>query len=213
MMLPIPATIPEAMLLIAGASLFVLVCFIYFVAKMYRKVAQGQALIINGMKGNKVTFNGGVVIPIFNKAEYMDISVKAMEVERTGRNGLICEDNIRADIRVTFYVRVNKTQEDVLKVAQSVGCQRASTQQTLEELFQAKFSEALKTVGKQMEFTTLFTERERFKEQIILVIGEDLNGYRLEDVAIDYLEQTKKESVDALTTSWTAEGIKQDHHS
>jgi uncharacterized membrane protein YqiK len=183
-------------LFIGCVVLFVLFAFIYFVAKMYCKVAQGQALIINGMKGNSVTFNGGVVIPIFNKAEYMDISVKAMEIERTGRNGLICEDNIRADIRVTFYVRVNKTQEDVLKVAQSVGCQRASIQQTLEELFQAKFSEALKTVGKQMEFTTLFTERERFKEQIILVIGEDLNGYRLEDVAIDYLEQTPIESLD-----------------
>jgi uncharacterized membrane protein YqiK len=200
MTLPIPALTwgpgTQAIVFIAAVSLFVLICFLYFVAKMYRKVAQGQALIINGMKGNSVTFNGGVVIPIFNKAEYMDISVKAMEIERTGRNGLICEDNIRADIRVTFYVRVNKTQEDVLKVAQSVGCQRASIQQTLEELFQAKFSEALKTVGKQMEFTTLFTERERFKEQIILVIGEDLNGYRLEDVAIDYLEQTPIESLD-----------------
>ncbi|MBT7299794.1 MAG: flotillin family protein, partial [Victivallales bacterium] len=184
------------MLVVVGVFLFVSIAFIYFVARMYRKVAQGQALIINGMKGNKVTFNGGVVIPIFNKAEFMDISVKAMEIERTGRNGLICEDNIRADIRVTFYVRVNKTQEDVLKVAQSVGCQRASIKATLEELFQAKFSEALKTVGKQMEFTTLFTERERFKEQIILVIGEDLNGYRLEDVAIDYLEQTPLDSLD-----------------
>jgi uncharacterized membrane protein YqiK len=165
--------------------------------RFYRKVEQGRALIINKLGDNvQVTFTGGIVIPIIYKSEIMDISVKAMEVERTGKNGLICEDNIRADIRVTFYVRVNKTEEDVLKVAQAVGCERASTQGTLEELFQAKFSEALKTVGKQMEFTTLFTERERFKEQIICVIGEDLNGYRLEDVAIDYLEQTPINSLD-----------------
>jgi len=198
MPLPILASLPlhQVALLWGGALLFVFFVMVFFVAKMYLKVAQGQALIINGFRGNAVTFNGGVVIPIFNKAEFMDISVKGMEIERSGRNGLICEDNIRADIRVTFYVRVNKTQEDVLKVAQSVGCQRASIQATLEELFQAKFSEALKTVGKQMEFTTLFTERERFKEQIITVIGEDLNGYRLEDVAIDYLEQTPLSSLD-----------------
>jgi len=166
--------------------------------RFYRKVEQGCALIINCL-GEKVivTFTGGVVWPIINKAEVMDISVKAMEIERTGKNGLICEDNIRADIRVTFYVKVNKTEDDVLKVAQSVGCRRASTKDTLEELFQAKFSEALKTVGKQMEFITLFTERERFKEQIIQVIGEYLNGYKLEDVAIDYLEQTPLESLEA----------------
>ena len=171
---------------------------IVMVIKFYRKVPQGTALIINKM-GEKVevSFSGGVVIPIIHKAELMDISVKAMEIERTGQNGLICQDNIRADIRVTFYVRVNATQEDVKKVARLIGCARASQQITLEELFQAKFSEALKTVGKQMEFTTLFTERERFKEQIIAVIGEDLNGYKLEDAAIDYLEQTPLGTLDA----------------
>lgn len=175
--------------------LFIFICSV--AVRFYRKVDQGTALIINKLKSTPdVTFTGGIVIPILYKAEEMDISVKAMEVNRTGANGLICADNIRADIRVSFYVRVNKTQEDVLKVAQTVGCRRASTKETLEELFQAKFSEALKTVGKQMEFTTLFTERETFKERIIRVIGADLNGYRLEDVAIDYLEQTPLASLD-----------------
>jgi len=183
---------------VAIVLLIFLVGLLMWILKWYRKVPQGTALIIN-KTGNKivVTFSGGVVLPIIWKAEYMDISVKAMEIERTDQNGLICEDNIRADIRVTFYVRVNATEEDVKKVARLIGCARASQRETLEELFQAKFSEALKTVGKQMEFTTLFTERERFKEQIIAVIGEDLNGYKLEDAAIDYLEQTPLESLDA----------------
>ena len=186
--------------MIIVVSLVVLVIFLGFcvwILRFYHKVEQGKALIINKL-GNKVivTFTGGVVLPVINKAEVMDISVKAMEINRSGKNGLICEDNIRADISVTFYVRVNKTEEDVLQVAQGVGCQRASTKETLEELFQAKFSEALKTVGKQMEFMTLFTERDSFKERIIKVIGEDLNGYKLEDVAIDYLEQTPLESLD-----------------
>lgn len=175
----------------------IIVGLLALIMKFYRKVEQGKALIINCWGDNvKVTFTGGTVIPIINKAEIMDISVKAMEIEREGKNGLICEDNIRADIRVTFYVRVNKTEDDVLKVAQAVGCTRASERKTLEELFQAKFSEALKTVGKQMAFITLFTERENFKEQIIMVIGQDLNGYKLEDVAIDYLEQTPLTSLD-----------------
>ncbi|MCK5802044.1 MAG: flotillin family protein [Lentisphaeria bacterium] len=170
--------------------------FLVLAMQFYRKVSQGEALITNALRSNQVSFTGGIVYPVINRAEIMDISVKAIEIERTGKNGLICADNIRADIRVTFYVCVNKTQDDVLRVAQSVGCQRASARDTLEELFGAKFSEALKTVGKQMEFINLFTQREGFKEQIIEVIGQDLNGYRLEDVAIDYLEQTPVESLD-----------------
>ena len=191
------AAIDSGALSTVGIIFLVIIAFIIFLAisimtiRCYRKVDQGSALIINKLRAvPDVTFTGGVVLPIIHKAEVMDISVKAMVVKRDGKNGLICADNIRADISVSFYIRVNKTQEDVMRVAQTVGCARASQLATLDDLFQAKFSEALKTVGKQMEFTTLFTERKEFKENIIKVIGEDLNGYRLEDVAIDYLEQT-----------------------
>lgn len=92
-------------------------------------------------------------------------------------------------------MRVNNP-EDVLKVAQSIGCARASDLQTLDELFSAKFSEALKTVGKQLEFEELYTKRGEFKDQLIEVIGRDLNGYILDDAAIDYLEQTPLNSLD-----------------
>lgn len=169
----------------------------FAVAKFYRTVEQGRALIINKMNREPlVTFTGGIVIPIIHRAELMDISVKTIETDRRGKEGLICKDNIRADIKVTFFVKVNKTTEDVLKVAQQVGCVRASDQNTLEALFQAKFSEALKTVGKQLDFEELYTKRESFKDEIIRTIGRDLNGYVLDDAAIDYLEQTPIESLD-----------------
>ncbi len=166
-------------------------------ARFYRQVEQGKALIVNKMKTEpEVTFTGMVVIPIFHKAEVMDISVKTLEIDRRGKEGLICQDNIRADIKVTFFVRVNKTQEDVIKVAQAIGCARASDPRTLEELFNAKFSEALKTVGKKLDFVDLYTKRNEFRDHIVEVIGRDLNGYVLEDAAIDYLEQTPLVALD-----------------
>lgn len=181
----------------AGMTVLVLGGIAALIAKFYRKVEQGKVLIINRMRQEpEVTFTGGIVIPIIHKAEVMDISVKAMNLARLGHEGLICADNIRADIKVSFFVRVNKTKEDVLKVAQAIGCARASHPETLEDLFTAKFSEALKTVGKRLEFEELYTKRESFKDQIIDVIGRDLNGYALEDVAIDFLEQTPISKLD-----------------
>ena len=163
-----------------------------------RKVPQGKALIIsNFARGTvKVSFTGALVVPFIHKVEEMDISVKTIELDRRGSDGLICQDNIRADIKVTFFVRVNNTQEDVKKVAQAIGCERASDQKTLEALFIAKFSEALKTVGKGLDFVDLYTKRKEFRDQIIAVIGTDLNGYTLEDCAIDYLEQTPLAELD-----------------
>jgi uncharacterized membrane protein YqiK len=185
-----------AIMLIAIGGVLLL-GILLLIARTWRQVDQGRAMIVNKMGTEpKVTFTGAIVLPIVNKAEVMDLSVKTIEISRRGKEGLICADNIRADIKVTFFVRVNKTVDDVLRVAQSIGCIRASQQQTLEELFAAKFSEALKTVGKKMEFEQLYTQRDVFKDQIIQVIGKDLNGYVLDDAAIDYLEQTPIEVLD-----------------
>jgi uncharacterized membrane protein YqiK len=175
----------------------VLIAIGFVISRFYRQVAQGQVLIVNTMKSEpKVSFTGALVIPIINRAEVMDISLKTIEIDRRGKQGLICADNIRADIKVSFFVRVNKTVEDVLKVAGAVGCVRASDLATLQELFEAKFSEGLKTVGKRLNFEDLYKEREVFKDQIVSVVGKDLNGYQLEDAAIDYLEQTPVEMLD-----------------
>ncbi len=185
------------LVVVGGFGLIAILGAGFMVSRFYRKVEQGQVLIINKVtKEPLVTFTGGLVLPIIHRAETMDISVKTIETDRRGKEGLICRDNIRADIKVTFFVKVNKTTEDVLKVAQQVGCARASDPNTLEELFQAKFSEALKTVGKQLDFEELYTKREGFKDEIIRTIGRDLNGYVLDDAAIDYLEQTPLDSLD-----------------
>ncbi|MFU1922291.1 hypothetical protein ACM6PT_34935, partial [Klebsiella pneumoniae] len=61
--------------------------------------------------------------------------------------------------------------------------------------------------GKQFDFVQLFENRQDFRDRIIEVIGNDLNGYVLEDVAIDYLEQTAKNSLDP-SNILDAEGIR-----
>ncbi|MFB8771322.1 flotillin family protein [Streptomyces broussonetiae] len=188
-------------------ALLATVLVLVLVSRLFRKVEQGKALIVSKMRKVDVTFTGQVVLPVLHKAEVMDISVKTIEITRAGREGLICRDNIRADIRISFFVRVNKTVEDVVKVAQAVGTARASDRETLQELFHAKFSEALKTVGKQLDFTDLYTKREELRYRIIEVIGVDLNGYHLEDAAIDYLEQTPLTQLDPANVL-DAQGIR-----
>ena len=186
----------------------VLLGMVALFAKFYVKIDQGYALICNTLRAEpEVTFTGRMVYPIIHRAELMDISLKTIEIDRSGNEGLICKDNIRADIKVKFFVRVNKTADDVLKVAQGIGCLRASNQETLEELFSAKFSEALKTVGKAMDFVDLYQARDRFRDEILRQIGDDLSGYVLEDAAIDYLEQTPVHKLDS-NNILDAQGIK-----
>lgn len=179
-----------------------------FFKAFYVKIEQGKALIVNDRSHQpKVYFTGAMVLPVFHKKEIMKISVITLEIDRRGHEGLICKDNLRADITVAFYLRVNETAADVLKVAKTVTVERASNREAVNQLFNAKFSEALKTVGMKMEFLELFENRIQFRDQIIKVIGDDLNGYILEDVAIDYLEQTPKSLLDSNNIQ-DAEGIR-----
>ncbi|MCJ8319744.1 MAG: hypothetical protein MJK12_08920 [Colwellia sp.] len=198
----------EPLYIAIGVGVLFVFSLLIMVAKFYHKVEQGQALIINKLRAEpEISTTGGLVIPIIHKKEIMDISTKRMMLERKGRSGLICQDNIRADIIITFYIRVNETKEDILRVAKQVGCDRSSYPETLQELFEAKFSEALKTVGKQLNFTELFTQRDTFRDKIKEVIGQDLSGYVLEDVAIDFLEQTSIHDLDP-NNIMDAEGIR-----
>lgn len=190
-----------------------LIAFAIFAAlmtfrKYYIVVGPDRAIVKSGLGGLDVTTAGGrFIVPLFHRFDFMDLTLKSFEISRQGSEGLICRDNIRADIKVAFFIRVDNMQEEMKEVAQSIGARRCSEIETLRELFDAKFSEALKTVGKQFDFVDLYDQRDKFKEEILKVIGTDLNGYRLDDAAIDYLEQTPLEML-SPSNILDAEGIK-----
>ena len=189
-------------LIVFGALMFfAIICPFMFI----KKIKPSEAGVRTGFGGIKVQKDWILCVPILQQLQIMDLSVKKLEVVRKGKDGLMCQDNIRADIEVVFYVRVNDEKSevdgrtgyhDIKTVATKVGCERASEIELLRQLFEAKFSEALKSAAKLMDFEKLHTDRMPFRQVIIDTIGSDLNGYILEDVAIDYLEQTPKENYD-----------------
>src|SRR5688572_11673065 len=193
--------------IIIGLALVAALCIGAGISLCIRKIQPGRAGITTGLGGLRVSFDYMVRLPVWQNYHIVDISVKKLEIARKGKDGLVCKDNIRADITVAFYIRVDATEESVRKVAQMLTPERVSDIEQLRELFEAKFSEALKTAGKQMEFHELFTERIKFRDQIQNTIGKDLDGFLLQDVAIDYLEQTPLDQHDPNNVL-DSEGIK-----
>ena len=193
-------------LVIAGVVVGLILFTFLLVAYCLKKVKAGEAGVRTGLRGIRITKSIMFRLPFVHRWDIMDIQVKKLEVARKGKDGLICQDNIRADIEVAFYVRVSPDDESIKEVAEAVGCERASEIDKLNELFEAKFSDALKAAGKQMDFANLYIERTKFRNLVRDEIGKDLNGYMLEDVAIDYLEQTSREDHDPNNVL-DAEGI------
>lgn len=191
-------------LIALGGTLVLALVIAGLLATWYKKVeTRGKALIINGKTKVTASLTGGIVYPIINTHEYMDITRKKISIERRGQRGesgeeyegLHCKDNIRADLKVDFYIGVNPTETDILKVAEH-SVKNVGDTTYLKGYFTPKFSEALKTAVKQFEFEDLLTNREQFREAVKKVIGNDLDGFKLYDVVIDKVDQTALEAHD-----------------
>lgn len=178
--------LPTTLIAIGVGQLCILLGFFLLVAKAHKKVAQGKALIRTGFGGAKVALDTGMfVIPILHKVEEMDISLKTVIVE----DEILTKDNELIQVKVLFYIRVNKDEKHVVEVAQTIGCERTSKQEAIEELFYSKCTDAVKTVGIGFTEKELRREREEFKKGILQTIGIDLNGYILDDCAIEQIRK------------------------
>jgi uncharacterized membrane protein YqiK len=189
---------PFFILIIAVVGVILFIVFVVnFLKKFLIKAAPGQALVKTGfgMHEPRVSLSSAFVIPLIHKVESIDLTVKTVRIARRGDDSLSCADGIRAEVEVDFYIKINAIEEDIRKVAMTVGSQRASQAEQLRLLFEAKFADALKTAGSKLKFDELYQNRGAFRDEILKSLGLEgnadliLNGYRLDDVAIQYLEQ------------------------
>lgn len=176
-----------------------------FMANCYKKVKeQGTVFVVNGFKDIRIVTTGGFIWPRINSYEVLDITRKKIKLERIGSKdrkgeeseGLSCKDNIRADIRVDFYIGLNPDPEELKSVVKNFKVERINDINVLRDYFTPKFSDGLKNVAKQFNFDELFSNRSGFRDEIIKVIGQDLDGFVLVDVVIDHIEQSKLDSLD-----------------
>ncbi|MBL7979178.1 MAG: hypothetical protein JNN12_12635 [Bacteroidetes Order II. Incertae sedis bacterium] len=181
---------------VVGVILFILV-FLSMLNRFLVKAEAGQALVKTGFGLSKpgVYLSSVISIPLLHRTERIDLTVKTVRTVRRAHESLSCADGIRAEVEVDFYIKINPVEEDIRHVASTIGCGRASDIGILRELFEAKFADALKTAGAALSFDQLYQNRREFRDEIMKALGQDaengviLNGYRLDDVAIQYLEQ------------------------
>lgn len=185
-------------LLVIVGILALFIVFLYtLLSSFLKKAAPGTALVKTGLglQIPQISTSSAIAIPLIHRIETIELTVKTIKIVRRGLDSLSCADGIRAEIEVDFYIKINPVEDDIRRVATTVGCERASNIQTMKELFEAKFADALKTAGSKMTFDQLYQNRHQFRDEILVALGHSqggdvvLNGYRLDDVAIHYLEQ------------------------
>jgi uncharacterized membrane protein YqiK len=186
-----PASIADNLMWIILCLLIVEAGGVVFLLLCYKKPQQGQALVRTGLGGRQVSFSGLIIIPLLQRGEFLDITLKRLVVERRGQQALTSKDGQRFDVTAAFFVRVKPDAQAVLKAVQTSGIQGASDPEALHARFGVQFSEALEAVSKRHNFEEL-NDREKFKDQLMSALGSDMDAYTLDVIAIDRLARQQE---------------------
>lgn len=135
--------------------------------------------------------------PMVHEVQKNTYKLVTLELDRRDRSGLRCKDALKADMIISFNIEVSETQDDILKAASIMGVDKASDFETLTDHFMERFSQAVEKACLEFSLEVLFEHRLAFRERLCEIIRDgDLDGYVLEDVAIDYLEQAQIKYLD-----------------
>lgn len=193
---------------IAGIAFAGLLTIGMIFARLYRRSSKELAFVRTGLGGQKVVMDGGaIVLPIFHECVNINMNTLKLEVSRSGADSLITLDRLRVDAVAAFFVRVIPSTEGVANAAQTLG-QRTMDPDSLKELVEDKFVDALRAAAVSMSMHQLLDKRADFIQAVQNAVSEDLlkNGLELESVSLTRLDQTSIKFFDAQN-AFDAEGL------
>jgi uncharacterized membrane protein YqiK len=159
---------------------------------LYLRSSKERAFVRTGLGGQKVVLNGGAfVLPIVHDVLPVNMNTLRLEVTRGRDKALITKDRMRVDVTAEFYVRVQATVDAIASAAQTLG-QRTLKPESLNELLEGKFVDALRTVAAELTMEELHEKRGEYVRRVRAAVAGDLlnNGLELESASLTQLDQT-----------------------
>ena len=177
-------------------------------SKFYQRSSKDVAFVRTGMGGEKIVLtSGAMAIPIIHQVTPVNMNTLRLNVERSKDKGLITLDKMRIDIQSAFYVRVKGDEDGVAKAAQTLGA-RTLNPQSIQELLEGKFIDAIRAVVASMTLEELHSEARDFTNRVAKLVDDVVtkNGLELESVSLSSMDQTDKQYLDPSNT-FDAEGL------
>jgi uncharacterized membrane protein YqiK len=175
---------------------------------LYLRSSKERAFVRTGLGGQKVVLNGGAfVLPIVHDVLPVNMNTLRLEVSRGRDKALITKDRMRVDVTAEFYVRVQATVDAIANAAQTLG-QRTLQPESLKELLEGKFVDALRTVAAELTMEELHEKRGEYVKRVRAAVAGDLlnNGLELESASLTQLDQTSMEFFNP-SNAFDAEGL------
>ena len=184
--------------------------FVYLLHWLYRRSSKEVSFVRTGLRGEKVILSGGAfVLPIIHNITSVGMRTLRIEVKRGGDKSFITKNRMRVEIIAEFYVRVTPSKEAVSIAAGTLG-KRTMEPESLRELVQGRFVDALGIVAAQMTMEEIQEKRGEYIKEVKVIVAESLGatGLELEAVSLTSLDQAGLEVFNP-SNAFDAEGLTQ----
>jgi uncharacterized membrane protein YqiK len=182
----------------AGGVVLFLVMVGIVIARFYQRASADEALVRTGSGGAKVVIGGGILcLPVLHQVMRVSLRTVTLTVERVGKQALVTRDKIKAICTMELYIKVDPTEDAIVKAAQSFGSKNVDAG-VLSEIVEGKLTDALRGVAAVKDFAELHAKREEFAEAVKEALVEELakNGLKLESTSLTNLSQLPIEQMD-----------------
>lgn len=171
-------------LTVGGMLLSMTILYILLIVVLFKKVKPGQALIRTGMGPQQVSLKNMWVVPFLHRADWVDLTVKKIPIAFSNRDPLQFRNGGKAQFEAAGFIRVNPERNAIQQVASWVSPEATFSQEKIEHLFQDQFLSAIKEAARNQELEFYLNDQLIFKKDILNILGEDFNGFGLEDFTI-----------------------------
>ncbi len=144
-------------------------------------------------KRKKVILNGGcVVLPGFHELTRVPLREMSIDVERTGKLAVRTQDYLRADMRATFYVCINASEDDVLTSAARLSRDGKITPEDIKNALEKRADDGLRAAAKTKTLAEIDSDKLGFAQEVLNLIEPDLKkvGLTLNNLAISEIEES-----------------------
>ena len=178
------------------AFFVLLLIAVWSYTRVYIITPTNEAFVKTGgviRKRKKVVLNGGcVVLPGFHELTRVPLRELSIDVERTGKLAVRTQDYLRADMRVTFYVCINASEEDVLTAAARLSRKGQITPDDIKNALEKRADDGIRAAAKSKNLAEIDSDKLGFAQEVLNLVEPDLKkvGLTLNNIAISEIEES-----------------------
>jgi len=181
--------------LIAGIVILLFIS-VWAYTRVYVITPNNEAFVRTGgifVKKKTVILNGGcIALPGFHELTRVPLREISIDVERTGKLAVRTQDYLRADMRVTFYVCINATEEDVLTAAARLSQNNRITPEDIKNALEKRADDAIRAAAKHKSLAEIDSDKLGFAQEVLNLVQQDLQkvGLTLNNIAISEVQES-----------------------